>query len=472
MKKILNYIFIFICCHLIIGAWWIVNYFGKVTGDEMLFHLLAPLNGISNDSYIDYFLLGVLPTLVVATIVYFLDRKYLRKRKRLIYSLAIIFSFCFFITYLDIDNYIYNQIVSSNFIKENYVDPENVELEFPDKKKNLIFIFLESMEVTYMDNVSGGVKKKNLIPNLTRLAKENISFSNSKKLGGALQIAGSEWTVASMVSHTSGLPLKINTSSNGIIDFNEFMPEVETIGDILEDNGYKNYLIAGSDTIYGGRKAYFEEHGNYEIYDVNDALKDKVIKEKVFWGFDDDTLYSLAKKQLLEIAKADEPFNYTMLTVDTHFEDGYLADSCSVKFNDQYADVIYCADQKIVEFLNWLEEQEFYEDTAIVIVGDHKSMDVDFFDDVDKSYDRTNYNVFINSSVDTDNIYNRKFAAIDLYPTTLASMGVKIRGDRLGLGTNLFSDEKTLIEEYGYEYVFKELKKRSSFYNDKFLEYK
>ena len=118
---------------------------------------------------------------------------------------------------------------------------------------------------------------------------------------------------------------------------------------------------------------------------MNDALKDKVIKEKVFWGFDDDTLYSLAKKQLLEIAKADEPFNYTMLTVDTHFEDGYLADSCSVKFNDQYADVIYCADQKIVEFLNWLEEQEFYEDTAIVIVGDHKSMDVDFFDDVDKS---------------------------------------------------------------------------------------
>ena len=102
----------------------------------MLFHLLAPLNGISNDSYIDYFLLGVLTTLVVATIVYFLDKKYLKKRKRFIYSLAIIFSFCFLITYLDIDNYIYNQIVSSNFIKENYVDPENVELEFPDKMKN------------------------------------------------------------------------------------------------------------------------------------------------------------------------------------------------------------------------------------------------------------------------------------------------------------------------------------------------
>ena len=471
MKKIFNYLFIFICSHLCVGAWWIVNYFGKVTGDEMLFHLFAPLNGISNDSYIDYFLLGILPTIVIASIIYFLINKYLKK-KRLVYICSFMFSLLFFIFYLDIDNYIYNQVNTSKFIEDNYVNPENVELRFPKKKKNLIFIYLESMENTYSDKKNGGVQEENLIPNLTKLAKKNISFSNSKKMGGALQIAGSEWTVASMVSHTSGLPLKVNLSSNGIIDFNDFMPDVETLGDVLEENGYHNYLIAGSDTIYGGRKAYFEENGNYEIYDVNDALEDKVIKEKVFWGFDDDILYSLAKDKLLEISKEDEPFNYTILTVDTHFEDGYLSDTCGVKFNDQYADVIYCADQKIKDFLEWLEEQDFYEDTSIVIVGDHKSMDADFFNDVDESYKRTNYNVFINSSVDTHNIYNREFAAIDLYPTTLASMGVKIKGNKLGLGTNLFSDEKTLIEEYGYDYVFKELKKRSSFYNDNFLEYK
>lgn len=472
MKKILQYLFIFICCHLCIGAWWIVDYFGKVTGDEMLFHLLAPLNGISNDSYINYFLLGVLPSLVIASLLYILMRKYLKRGKRLVYICSLIFSIFFFIFYLDIDSYIYNQVFSSNFIKDNYVDPEDVEIIFPEEKRNLIFIFLESMEVTYADEANGGVEKISLIPNLSKLAKENISFSNSKKLGGALQIAGSEWTVASMISHTSGLPLKINTSSNGIIDFDEFMPKVTTIGDILEENGYHNYLIAGSDTVYGGRKSYFEEHGNYKIYDVNDALEDEVIEEKVFWGFDDDTLYNLAKEQLLEIAEDDEPFNYTMLTVDTHFEDGYLADSCEVKFNDQYSDVIYCADRKIYSFLEWLKEQDFYDETTVVVVGDHRSMDADFFDDVDDSYKRVNYNVFINSQVKTDNIYNREFAAIDLYPTTLASMGAEIKGERLGLGTNLFSEKETLIEEYGYEYVYKELKKRSSFYNNNFLKYR
>lgn len=37
---------------------------------------------------------------------------------------------------------------------------------------------------------------------------------------------------------------------------------------------------------------------------------------------------------------------------------------------------------------------------------------------------------------------------MDLFPTTLVAMGAKFKGDRLGIGTNLFSDKKTLTEKY------------------------
>ena len=47
----------------------------------------------------------------------------------------------------------------------------------------------------------------------------------------------------------------------------------------------------------------------------------------------------------------------------------------------------------------------------------------------------------------------------------LASIGVEIEGNRLGLGVNLFSEEKTNFEKYGTEYVNGELKKNSNFYN-------
>ena len=40
-------------------------------------------------------------------------------------------------------------------------------------------------------------------------------------------------------------------------------------------------------------------------------------------------------------------------------------------------------------------------------------------------------------------------------------MGVQIEGDRLGLGTNLFSDRKTILEEYGAEMANSEMKKNS-----------
>ena len=88
---------------------------------------------------------------------------------------------------------------------------------------------------------------------------------------------------------------------------------------------------------------------------------------------------------------------------------------------------------------------------------------------IDENYTRGVYNVIINSAIDGDNTKNRQFSTMDLYPTILASMGVKIEGERLGLGTNLFSGKKTLIEELGFDYVNDEIKKNSTFYNDYLL---
>ena len=42
---------------------------------------------------------------------------------------------------------------------------------------------------------------------------------------------------------------------------------------------------------------------------------------------------------------------------------------------------------------------------------------------------------------------------MDMFPTTLAVLGVDIDGDRLGLGANLYADKETLAEKYGYEYI-------------------
>ena len=87
-----------------------------------------------------------------------------------------------------------------------------------------------------------------------------------------------------------------------------------------------------------------------------------------------------------------------------------------------------------------------------------------FFKHLDKNYLRTPYNCFINSAIEPLQPKNRKFAIFDFYPTILASLGVNIKGEHLGLGTNLFSAEKTLLEKYGVKKINSEVTKYSQFY--------
>ena len=53
---------------------------------------------------------------------------------------------------------------------------------------------------------------------------------------------------------------------------------------------------------------------------------------------------------------------------------------------------------------------------------------------------------------------------MDMFPTTIAALGAQIEGDRLGLGTNLFSAEPALAEKVGMDTLNKEIRKRSIFY--------
>lgn len=108
--------------------------------------------------------------------------------------------------------------------------------------------------------------------------------------------------------------------------------------------------------------------------------------------------------------------------------------------------------------------------SSIVIVGDHLGMQTEFYTEKTKNeYYRTIYNVVINPAIEKVNNTNRIFTAMDMCPTILASIGAKIEGERLGLGTNLYSGIPTLAEEYGISYLNEELAKNSRFYNKKIL---
>ena len=483
--------FLYFSLQYLLGNW------EELTVEEILYHIKSPMGGAS-ESLVRIFILSVLlPALGISLFLIFLYILLQSKNFEGILSLKskghflsfhlprffnwkkVYLGFCFFLalflfslTLIDawdsisLGSYLSSQLHSSKFIEENYVDPKGIELHFPEKKRNLIYIYMESTELTFMDEAHGGAFPDNLLPEMTALSKEGEDFSGEgDSRNGGISLPGATWTMGAIFAQSTGLPLKISIEQNSMDSQKAFFPSVTALQDILKEEGYTQKFLLGSVGYFGGRELYMKDHGDVKVEDFSYwKRKNKFPKDYwVNWGFEDEKLYSYAREELSGLAKEDKPFNLTLLTVDTHFPDGYVCRLCQNNYPDnQYANVYRCASRQVTDFVNWIKKQDFYENTTIVISGDHPTMDRDFCDHVPKSYQRKVYTVFLNSAAKRKDRNKREYSTFDYFPTTLAAMGVEIPGNRLGLGTNLFSGESTLTEKFGKEEK-KELEERSDF---------
>lgn len=371
---------------------------------------------------------------------------------------------------------------TTSFYETHYVDPKTAHVTFPAKKRNLIYIYLESMENTVASKAHGGMRDISVIPELEQLAlrPNTISFSHrASGLGGARQATGTHWTVAGITAQSGGIPLKNNLlgskDGNYMSGYDRFLPGAFTLGDILQRQGYNQTFMLGSKASFGGRDKLLSQHGNYTIYDYEHAKRIGKFPDDyyVWWGYEDKKLFHYAKQELTHLSQQSAPFNFQMLTVDTHFTDGYADETCQKPFPHKYDNVHACTSKMVAEFVHWITQQPFYTDTTIIITGDHLGMQTNYYNKVigDKPYERTIYNAFINPAITTTRTHNRQFTSFDMYPTTLAALGATIKGDRLALGTNLFSIQPTLLEAYGGNLTAlnAELSKRSKFYEQQLL---
>ena len=475
---------------------WLANKYDKVSLDQILYQIKTTASGTGSDvissAFLEIGLYGTLSAAVGFVLWWLLSGKAKKLALKTFYVRWKETKACAFfagrsvalaltvlagalaagVFWLHVPTYVGAQSKDSDFIEEHYVDPNTVGLTFPQKKRNLIYIYLESMENTFADPAAGGLIIDNFIPELTALAENNVNFSHTDGLGGAYSYAGTTWTAAAMVTQTSGLPVKVPLTADNYGGEDAYLPGAVSLGEILEKEGYRQVLLLGSDAGFAGRDSYFSEHGNYEIVDINALKAQGRLAEDYYewWGYEDVKLFHFAREELLKLAQSGEPFNFTVLTADTHFPDGYHCPLCREEYDEPYPNVLRCSARQVASFVEWIQLQPFYENTTIVISGDHLTMDPVLMETVDENYVRTVYNCVINAPKEPVQEKNRSFATFDMLPTTLSALGVSVEGDRMGLGTDLFSESKTLAEEYGFETLNEELQKNSLFYNAQFLQ--
>ncbi len=477
-------VFSFLCILALCSAVWYVRKYGDTGFMSIISTFLSPWTGCANSLKESYLLYALLPTLlltgILSIILFYQGAPLLQWKGRQIYPfservtrwIAVIVSlFCLLYAagLVHFPKYIYDNFLTySTLYEEEYVDPAEISITFPEEKRNLVYLFMESMEISYLAEELGGGSSSTLIPELYTLARDNVNFSHSHGVGGWPRVTHTTWTSAAMVAQTAGVPLTIDIAQIDLENFQGYLPGATTLQDILHEAGYYQSLMVGSDASFGGRKEYYLQHGADRVYDLYTAREDSLIPEDymVWWGFEDSKLFDYAKAELTEIAAGEQPFAFTLLTVDTHHVDGYSCELCQNEHSEQYANVLSCSSRQVLQFVRWLQEQDFYENTTVILCGDHPSMDQQFFvRNISKDYERRVYNCFINTPIEATNSKNRSFTPMDLFPTTLAALGCEIQGNRLGLGTNLFSQEPTLAEKIGIDVLNREISKRSDYYN-------
>jgi phosphoglycerol transferase len=453
--------------------------------DQLIFHIKFPVAGANFFMVTNFIIPLILDTIIMVSFIMLILSMEIQIKTKAIYIpihlikktiplLAILFPFIgivILVIGLDFPKYL-NSLDNqpSSFYEEHYIDPANIDIIFPEKKRNLIVIFIESLETGFLKIEKGGGFYEDLIPEIGYLAQENINFSQNDGIGGAVQLNGTGWTIAGIASQYSGIPLTlpfIDGNSYGLLG-EEFMPGAYGIGDILNKAGYKNYFILGSEVEFGGRDKYFKTHGDTIIYDYRYFHDNNFIPEnyRVWWGFEDRKLYQFAKEKLLEISSAP-PFFLTLLTVDTHPVDGYLDNEAEEMFGSQYENVLRNMSKLLYDFILWLKDQDFFENTTVVILGDHLYMDSSIFQkDYVKEIDRRfPINIFINSLLDGTNVKNRTFSSFDIFPALIDSIGVIYNSDGLALGRSINKGALTLLEILGIDNFQNNINKKSYLYN-------
>ena len=137
---------------------WMFKTWPNLAVDELVFHLTEPLDGTNQDMIIEYIMQCIIPmvfVLILFSVFLIIKRETKYYNSFVITGIflsmgGIVISLYVAWEKIGIGEYLYNQFAKSSFIEEHYIDPKMADLEFPEQKRNLIYIYLESMETTYV----------------------------------------------------------------------------------------------------------------------------------------------------------------------------------------------------------------------------------------------------------------------------------------------------------------------------------
>ena len=435
---------------MVIGAasLWIRQTFGPISVDQMLLHL--PGAGAQEaveveNGYIGNFILWVfvLPTLIVmvlAAVAWFIAHRkgkssiaprsghILRFVRPILVFGSLVLALGVFAETVGLQQYIRSATTARTM--ESYYQVPDVA---PSSQRNLVTIYLESIEDSLADDT---VFEMNMLEPIQRATR---GWDSIEELS---QFSGGGWTMSGIVGTQCGVPLRGTEAAQPgrlrEIGLGEelYMPGATCLGDVLSANGYQNVFMGGADPNYASKGTFLRTHGFEQVMGLQD-WQEAGETEFSDWGLSDRALMEQAKRKVDELHSSGQPFNLTLLTVDTH-EPTHVFDSCPVNTETEMTSVTYCSMQQVAGFLAHLESQGYLEDTAVVIMGDHTKF-VSGRSEYQELLGFENRTVFNRIwSPDAISVERQSMDQLGMYATILELLGFDLADSRAGVGVSAY----------------------------------
>lgn len=249
------------------------------------------------------------------------------------------------------------------------------------KGKNVIAIHAESIQQFTLDTYING---EELTPNLNKLAREGLYFSNFYAQESVGTSSDSEFTFSS----------SLMPASSGTVAINYWDRDYTTTQKLLKKMGYYTFSMHGNNGSYWNRINLHSSLGYDKFYNYTTDFN---IDETIGLGLSDKSFFSQAVPKISEINSEHDNWYGTMIMLSNHtpFTDiervsDFEVDFTYKKYNEEtglyeevsapflegtklgsYFKSVHYADEALGQFMTDLDAEGLLDNTVVVIYGDH-----------------------------------------------------------------------------------------------------
>ncbi len=326
-----------------------------------------------------------------------------------------------------------------NYIKANYAEPDPKYFG-KAKGKNVIFISMESFQTFLIDYQLNG---QEVTPFLNSLAHDGKTFYFDNIIN---QTGQGKTSDAEFMMDNSLYPM-----SQGAVFVNKAQNTLQATPAILKTQGYTSAAFHGNYKTFWNRNEMYRTIGydkffDAEYYNMNEEdTKNYGLKDKPFFAESMPLLESLPQPFYTKFITLSNHHPFGMDEGDTDFPVAETDD----KVVNQYFQSANYMDQALEQFFNDLKKSGLYDNTVVVMYGDHYGISENHNDAMAEiigkevtpfEYARNlqRVPVFIHVPGVEGGVQHQIGGQVDVRPTLLHLLGIDTK-DYLEIGSDLLS---------------------------------